>query len=163
MRTTTIKFDMVKGSARYLVTCASCGKLLNRTVTIEQSVNPFNKNAAGSPKTYAEVSASARAAAVMEAKRLTHEPAACRDCEDAPNRTLLLEMAAEPERVFAEPARFWNSPMHVLEERKQVERVHIRCTCGSDCCSGYKRSPGFKITKAGRQRATTLSEGVRAA
>jgi hypothetical protein len=158
MRSTTHTFDVCAATAPYTCACGGCGKTLNRVAKVEHTVNPFNKNDDGSIKTRSEVYRSADLAAREEAAKLEGSVQTCRDCEDAPNRALLLEMAAEPERVFPQPERFWNSPLHVLEDRKHVAAVHEKCACGSDCCSGWKNRHGYRITPAGIKRAASLQQ-----
>ncbi len=157
MRYTTHTFDGVKGEASYTCGCSGCGKVLNRKATVEHTINPFNKNDAGAMKTRAEVQSDAYAAAAVEAKRLAAEPAICRTCEEAPMKALLLEMAADPDRVFPTPEPYWNSPMHVLVDRKQVESAYAKCECGSACCSGWVRQNGYRITRDGIKRAKKIA------
>lgn len=149
-------YDGVKRSADYTCTCGSCGKTLKRKVVVEHTVNPFNKNEAGEPKTRTEVGQAAQAEAIRQAAEKQGSVETCRDCDEAPNRELLLAMAAEPDKVFPQPERYWSSPMHVLADRKQVEAVYEKCTCGAPCCSGYINRNGYRITKLGRERAAKL-------
>lgn len=157
---TTLNFRGYKGSASYSCTCGTCGKTLKRTVTVEHTVNPMNKNEDGSVKTAAEVSASAYAAARAQAAEKEGSVETCRDCDEAPMKALLLEMAAAPDKVFPRPDPYWSSPMHYLADRKQVAEVHERCECKSECCSGWKRSPGFKVTPAGIKRAAKFKDAA---
>jgi hypothetical protein len=149
--TTTITFQGYKGQAPYTCSCSGCAKVLKRIATVEHTVNPFNKNEAGEVKSPAEVRASAQAAAEAEARKLEGVPQLCRSCEDAPNRALLLSMAAHPHKVFPEPQRYWNSPMHYLEDRKQVEGLFD---------SEWNRI-GYRITPAGLKRAAQHSGAER--
>lgn len=52
---TVYKFQDVKRTAKKRVPCEGCGKKLNRQTTFMQTINPFNKNAEGYPKTYREI------------------------------------------------------------------------------------------------------------
>jgi len=52
---TTYRFNEVSHMTRRRVTCVVCGKKFNRQRTFTNTINPFNKNAAGVPKTYSEV------------------------------------------------------------------------------------------------------------
>jgi hypothetical protein len=52
---TTYRFREVKRSAQRRLKCRSCGKRFSRSRTFTQTINPFNKNADGDPKTYAEI------------------------------------------------------------------------------------------------------------
>ncbi len=155
MRYTTINFDVCRGSASYTCPCRVCGKTLNRKAVEEKTVNPFNKNEDGSEKSRAQVTHDAYRAAEAAALKLQDVPDICQWCEEAPVRDLLLEMAADPDLTWPS-AQVYGSPMRTLYDRKQVDYAHVECACGSDCCSGYKRDPGFKITKKGLERAGTL-------
>ncbi len=155
MRTTTINFEPVRASHTYTCRCSECSKTLTRNATVEYTINPFNKNEDGSQKTRSEVFRAADAAAKIEAAKLEGSETICRDCEDAPNRALLIEMFADPDASVPEPERFYNTPMYVLEQRKHVQRRHERCECGAECCSGYKKRRFF-LTKAGKERAAKL-------
>jgi len=52
---TTYRFEEVSHTAKRRVTCAVCGKKFNRQRTFTNTINPFNMNAIGSPKTYQDV------------------------------------------------------------------------------------------------------------
>jgi hypothetical protein len=129
---------------------------LSRTASVEHTVNPFNRNEAGEVRTAREVAACAQLEADKLAAKLAAEPAVCRDCEEAPQRTLLLAMAAEPDRVFPAPERYWGSPMQTLADRKQVESAYAKCECGAPCCSGYSSLGGYRVTRLGMARAAKL-------
>lgn len=156
MRYATINFQGVKAHAEYACNCSDCGKLLKRKVTVEHTINPFNTDEDGAVKTRAQVYASAQAEAKASAEVLQRGANTCRDCEEKPNRDLLLAMAAAPDRIFPEPPNYWASPMHFLADRKQVESVYEKCLCGSACCSGYINRNGYRITALGKKRAATL-------
>lgn len=52
----TVRFQQVSRTAKRRIKCAGgCGKTLVRQTTFVNTINPFNKNADGIPKTYAEV------------------------------------------------------------------------------------------------------------
>lgn len=151
-------FAVRRGVASYQVRCSGCGKLLTRKAVTECTVNPFNKNEDGTIKSSQEVSRQAQANAEFEAKKLAEKTALCRDCEEAPIRELLLEMNEEPDRVYPEPERYWGSPLHTLNSRNLVEYAQERCSCGSPCCSGFKRLGGYRLTPKGRERAERLAK-----
>lgn len=52
---TVYRFQQVKRTARKRVPCEECGKKLSRQTTFMQTINPFNKNSEGYPKTYKEI------------------------------------------------------------------------------------------------------------
>lgn len=58
---TTYRFEEIKQKAQKRVPCDECGKKVNRQRTFSQTVNPFNKNADGDPKTEWEISEELRA------------------------------------------------------------------------------------------------------
>ncbi len=52
----TIRFQEVKYPVKRRVECAGgCGKKLTRQTTLTQTINPFNKNADGSVRTYSDI------------------------------------------------------------------------------------------------------------
>ena len=51
---TVYKFESVKLQTRKSGKCV-CGKRVTRSVTLEQTINPFNKNAKGDLKSYHEI------------------------------------------------------------------------------------------------------------
>lgn len=53
--------------------CPACGKRVLRSRTFEQTVNPFNRNANGVPKTWEEVFADVRAQADAWQPNFAHE------------------------------------------------------------------------------------------
>jgi hypothetical protein len=58
----TYRFQEVSYREQRRIPCAGgCGKKLTRSHTFTGTINPFNKNAAGEPKTYAEVYAEQKA------------------------------------------------------------------------------------------------------
>jgi hypothetical protein len=58
--TETIRFERVPMTVSKTVKCASCGKRLRRQRTFEQTINPWNRNAQGLPRTYEEILAALR-------------------------------------------------------------------------------------------------------
>ncbi len=50
----TYRFQEVRRSKTIKFKCG-CGKRFQRTVAAMQTINPFNRNADGRPKTYAEI------------------------------------------------------------------------------------------------------------
>jgi hypothetical protein len=59
-----------------------CGKRRSRSTHIYHTINPFNKNAKGEIKTYAEV----RADVSKEVAKWMAEPIRCDDCPKEPTR-----------------------------------------------------------------------------
>lgn len=57
---TTYRFQQVKTKATRRGKCPSCGKSVARTRVFMNTVNPFNRNADGVPKSYGEVFADVR-------------------------------------------------------------------------------------------------------
>jgi hypothetical protein len=77
--TETIRFERVPLTAAKTVQCTGCGKRLRRQRTFEMTLNPWNRNAAGRPRTRQEILAalSARAA------EWKLQPETCMACLDA--------------------------------------------------------------------------------
>lgn len=53
---TVYRFHELTHKAKKRVACETCGKKMNRQTTFMQTLNPFNKNADGEPKTAQEIS-----------------------------------------------------------------------------------------------------------
>lgn len=53
---TVYRFEEIKQKAKKTVPCDECGKKVTRQRTFSQTINPFNKNADGNPKTSREIS-----------------------------------------------------------------------------------------------------------
>jgi hypothetical protein len=51
----TYRFREIKHQASKNLPCPACGKKLRRQRTFSQTLNPFNKNAAGQPKSELEI------------------------------------------------------------------------------------------------------------
>jgi hypothetical protein len=78
-----ITFQGYKGRAECVFDCPACGATKRkRSFTTEHTVNPFNKNADGAPKSAAQVSQEAREAARLERDQFLTAPL-CKRCEDA--------------------------------------------------------------------------------
>lgn len=59
---TVTKFTPVARSVRRIGACPECGRKTSRSATFDATVNPFNVNADGEVKDYAEVAADLEAA-----------------------------------------------------------------------------------------------------
>lgn len=57
---TVTTFEKVKWSRTVHVDCPGCGKRRKVQRTFHQTINPYNKNSDGFPKTYSEVLASVK-------------------------------------------------------------------------------------------------------
>ena len=51
----TVRFREVKATAKRTGKCPHCSRRVTRSRSFTQTVSPFNKNADGTPKTWAEV------------------------------------------------------------------------------------------------------------
>lgn len=81
MFTRTVHFEVVKRGEVVGYTCTRCLKARTKTVKTEHTINPFNKNAAGIPKSREEVLACVRDAkqkSVAEVKA----GVICNKCKD---------------------------------------------------------------------------------
>lgn len=160
--TTTINFRVCKESVGYTCPCGTCGKVLKRKAVAECTVNPWNKNEDGSPKSETEVYAQAYEKAKAEAAKLQDVPSICVQCADAPNRALLLRMAQtglDYSMKALEPAE--QSAMRTLYDRQQVDYNFPGrdepTPAGHQ--SGYPLDPDFntyRVTTKGRDRAAKL-------
>ncbi len=77
-----VSFEIARAQTRAAFICAACGKRSKRQKSFWQSVNPFNKNANGTPKTRAQVQADVSAEATAWRKSVTL-CAACDACSGA--------------------------------------------------------------------------------
>lgn len=164
MRYTTVTFQVCKGEAPYSCTCGECGKSLKRKVVEEKTVNPFNKNDDGTPKTSTQVYRDAYAAATEKAKALEGAVVTCKNCEEKPMRELLLAMAAEPTRFFQVEGRYWSSPMHYLVDRKHaIETYEFKDGNRHNYEPGNYVSTGYRVTGLGLARAAKFKPEKEAA
>lgn len=69
---TTVKHKECKSGK-----CAKCGKRTKRQCTFEATINPFNKNADGVPKSYGEVLQDVKA----QGAEWSRKPILCAGCE----------------------------------------------------------------------------------
>jgi hypothetical protein len=76
--TETIRFERIPLTARKTARCSQCGKPVRRQRTFGQTVNPYNRNAAGQPKSRQEILAELR----DEAQAWKNEPATCAACAE---------------------------------------------------------------------------------
>ena len=83
-----ITFPVFKGRAKCKFDCPSCGATRRtRIFTVENTVNPYNRDERGTPKSSTVVWREAQIAAELERDQFLTEPL-CRGCEDAlPYRT----------------------------------------------------------------------------
>jgi len=73
MITTRIKFEAIKEKRKRIGKCSVCGKKMSQQKTFEHTINPFNKNEKGIPKTYSEVLRDVRAEADKWNPIFTHD------------------------------------------------------------------------------------------
>jgi hypothetical protein len=79
VRTVTYTYDGPWRTFHKTVPCAGvCGRKLRRQKTIQHTVNPFNKNADGTVKTWAEVERDV----INEGKAWIAQPETCMSCRD---------------------------------------------------------------------------------
>lgn len=81
MFTRTVHFEAVKRRQTVAYTCARCNKKRSKVVSTEYTVNPFNKNAEGFPKSRHEVAEDVR---IEQARRVAEVQAGekCNKCKD---------------------------------------------------------------------------------
>jgi hypothetical protein len=73
---TTYRFVEVAWPTSKRLSCSSCGKKIRRQTTFSQTLNPFNRNAEGQPKTRQEILAELR----TEAAEWEQTPEQCTPC-----------------------------------------------------------------------------------
>ena len=73
----TYRFQEVKLRGAKSGKCSVCGKRRQRSTTFSQTINPFNKNADGVPKTREEILAELN----EEARLWKATPLVCASCE----------------------------------------------------------------------------------
>lgn len=89
MRTTV--FDSVIRKQTVNFTCTRCGKKKSKVVKTEHTINPFNKNTDGYPKSRQEVSDDVR---IEQAKRVAEVQSGgkCNKCKDE----IIIERRGKP-------------------------------------------------------------------
>jgi hypothetical protein len=78
--TETIRFERVPLTVSKTVRCTGCGKRLRRQRTFEMTLNPWNRNARGQPRTRQEILAALDAKA---AEWQQQQPEVCGTCQEA--------------------------------------------------------------------------------
>ena len=78
----TYHFEEVAEKQKITVCCSVCQKKMQRTVVSSQTVNPFNKNKNGRPKTYREVVASAKKNLPEKVNQALAKTYLCQKCHD---------------------------------------------------------------------------------
>ncbi len=104
---TTYTFRGYRGSTSYTFTCPCCGRSnRKRTFTTEHTVNPYNRNADGTPKQATQVQREAYADAKRMRDDFATEPL-CKSCEDnltSTDRQALVRRRADTARHSGEVA-----------------------------------------------------------
>ena len=83
MTTTTYTFREIKLRERVKVKCRNCGKMLPRIVEAFQTLNPYNVNAKGVPKSEQEIRAELPAKLKTEVDFYLKQRWTCRTCAKA--------------------------------------------------------------------------------
>lgn len=78
-----IHFRVKRAAVPYTATCRVCGKRRRRTMVVEHTVNPWNRNSDGIPRTPEEVQACAAQTAKERARECEEQGIVCRTCENA--------------------------------------------------------------------------------
>lgn len=81
MFTRIVHFEVVKRSQIVPYKCTRCSKKRTKIVKTEHTINPFNKNAAGSPKSREEVLVDVRAHQIKKVAEVT-AGVMCNKCKD---------------------------------------------------------------------------------
>ena len=152
-------FRSITSKASYRCECDGCGKRATRYFTAEQTVNPYNKNDAGSVKSPDEIHEEVKAEAKRRASALEGSTFTCRTCAETPERNLLIRMADKPDQKFPdpEPRSRERDAMITLSERGHVERSVDRSPC-CGCGRRLNKFLGWIVTQKGINRAAKFSE-----
>ena len=75
-----ITFEEIKRKQTIKLQCAKCKKVFKRVISKSATVNPFNKNADGQPKTSHEVSIQVSEEVQAELRKKLTEPFFCSKC-----------------------------------------------------------------------------------
>lgn len=92
MLTRTIHFEPVRLRQTIGYKCTDCGKSRTKVVCVEHTVNPFNKNADGIPKTREEVWGDVRKEHSKQVAK-TKAGVRCNKCKDARHAEQVRDMA----------------------------------------------------------------------
>ena len=74
------RFQEVTQKRKVKVVCQCCKKPLTRTLSVTHTINPFNRNSDGRPKSYEEVSADVNAALALLEAEIKRDGVTCRNC-----------------------------------------------------------------------------------
>jgi hypothetical protein len=77
-----INFEVVSLRKSVGYKCRGCGKRRTKSVCVENTINPFNKNKDGIPKTYDEVNEDVKREVARRVKEI-EAGATCTKCEGA--------------------------------------------------------------------------------
>lgn len=80
----TIRFDEIQQTQTVKILCKVCRKKLTRVLKSYQTVNPFNKNDDGSPKSRSEVNDSVATELQDMVRKAMTDGLYCRDCQPDP-------------------------------------------------------------------------------
>ena len=75
-----VNFQRVVRKRKIRVACPGCGKKRYRVISVEETINPFNKNAEGKPKSQSEVYQSVTAKLDAECSGLKNMGIVCNAC-----------------------------------------------------------------------------------
>lgn len=80
MRRVTTTFAEVKDGRTIKIDCKQCGKNLKRVVSDFQTLNPYNRNADGVPKTRGEIYRELGPRIDEKERKMREEGVICRQC-----------------------------------------------------------------------------------
>lgn len=81
--TVTHRFQEVTRSQRVDVKCSSCGKPRTRTVSVTNTINPYNKNELGQVRSPQEVLDCVRAELAVQVEKTAAKSIICAPCQRA--------------------------------------------------------------------------------
>jgi hypothetical protein len=95
---TTIRFREINAKRQVKVPCIACGKVLNRTIKEFQTINPFNVDENGAPKTEIQIY-SELPIQLDKAEQKLKQRAICRSCEKLGHRINFNGQHVTPEKT----------------------------------------------------------------
>lgn len=78
-----VTFDEISRADTIHAKCDRCGGKAQRTIRVTHTVNPYNRNADGVPRTPEEVLAQVKDVLAFKVKQIRASGITCRKCENA--------------------------------------------------------------------------------
>ena len=85
MSMTMVRFRIISAKRRVHYKCPDCLKSRQITITVDQTLNPWNKGKDGFPKSALEIQREVQDEASRQASAFLRHPGRCHSCKDAPH------------------------------------------------------------------------------